>query len=244
MENLKIIIVEDEASIAESLKDIMEVLNHEVLAIAPSAEEAILALSTSSPDLILLDIQLKGSKMDGVDIAAIIKEKYDVPFIFTTAFADDETIERARNEGPFGYVVKPYGINDIKAAIEVAYSNYTLMKELNTNSPAAADSHNGQLYLKEDGRLVRVNEDDILVVEARGDYMLFKAINGSHTVYSTMKNVLQKLNPNKFLQVHRSFIVNLNHIEDIVEGTLVIGKKVIPISRAKRQELLNRINTI
>lgn len=243
MTGLKILIVEDEALIAESLREILEVLGHETTAVASTAEEALLALESATPDLILLDIQLKG-KMDGIQLAAIIRDRHRLPFVFTTAFADDETIYRAKAESPFGYLVKPYGINDIKAAIQMAMSSFQLVKELSTSNPGHTHTENGKLYLKVDKRLVKVNENDILYVEAKGDYMLFKTISGSHIVLSTMANVTAKLNDSLFMQVHRSFSVNLNHIDDIEESTLVIGKKVIPVSRGKRKELLSKINTL
>lgn len=243
MKALNILIVEDERMIAETLAEIIDLLQHNILGHAISGEQALAILKEQKPDLVLLDIQLKG-QMDGIDVAGVIRDKYKLPFIFTTAFADDETINRARAEGPFGYLVKPYGVNDIKAAIEVAMANYELMQELSDTNPAPAHHENGQIYLKEDKKLVKVREEDILYVEAKGDYMLFKTAKGSHIVLSTMSNVSQKLNPILFLQVHRSFLINLNHIMDIEDTTLVIDKKVIPISRAKRKELLSRIKTI
>lgn len=243
MEALRILVVEDDPMIAESLAEMLDLLGHEVQRVAESGEEAVMELMENEPDLILLDIQLKG-KMDGVEVARLVKEKYNVPFIFTTAYADNETINRAKAEGPFGYIVKPYGVKDIMAAIEVAISNYRLFKELSGNVPAAPMAVNDQLYLKVDHRLIKVNMNDILYVEAKGDYVLFKTDKESFIVYSTLKNVKLKLPEADFMQVHRSFIVNLKQIDDIEETNLSIAKKVVPVSRANRQELLNRINTL
>jgi DNA-binding LytR/AlgR family response regulator len=241
--NLKILVVEDEPSIAESLADILDLLGHTVLSVAESGEEAILQLCKEEPQLILLDIQLKG-KMDGVEVAKLIKDKYNIPFVFTTAFADSETIERAINEGPFGYVVKPYGIRDISAAIEVAMSNYRLMQEIQNDTAAAPMFANDHLYVKVGGVLTKLHQTAIDYVEAKGDYILIKTKEQNHIVHSTLKKVYEKLGQENFLQIHRSFLVNLNSISAIDESSLMINRKVIPVSRTYRSMLLERINTL
>lgn len=244
MESYKILIVEDDAHIAESLQDILECLDHEVVAIYDNGEEALEYLETIRPDLIMLDIQLKG-KMDGVTVADRIGRRHQIPFIFTTAFADEDTIRRARDRGPFGYIVKPYGMKDIYAGLEVAMNNYRLIQEMREEQARSSMvGQAGHIYLKVDTRLVKVNDDDILYVEAKGDYVLFKTTEKGLVVNSTMKKVEDKLNPNRFIRVHRSFIVNLNKIEDIEDATLVINSKVIPISRANRENLMSRITTL
>lgn len=244
MESLKILVVEDEELIADTLQEMLEMLGHQVLKVVGSGEDAVVQLCEEEPDLILLDIQLKG-KMDGIDVAKLIKQKYNIPFIFTTAFADEAIIERAKNEGPYGYVVKPYGIKDILAAIEVAMSNYRLFKDLSGNNEAGATLKVADaIYLKEEGRLVRVALEDILFVEAKGDYVLFKTKNKQYVIYSTLKKASANLPEEQFFQVHRSFIVNLGYVEDIEETSLSVPGKHIPVSRSARQKLLERLNTL
>lgn len=240
---LKILVVEDDPSIAESLSDILDLLGHEVLRVAESGEEAIMQLCEEEPQLILLDIQLKG-KMDGIEVAKLVKDKYNIPFVFTTAFADPVIIERATKEGPFGYIVKPYGIKDITAAIEVAMTNYRLLEELHRVNPAAPMLANDHLYIKVDGKLSKVHQNEIDYIEAKGDYILIRTKSENHIVYSTLKKVYEKLGSENFLQVHRSFIVNLNSISDIDESSLLINKKVIPVSRSHRPALMERINLL
>ncbi len=235
--------VEDDQLIAESLCDILECLEHQVVGTAASGEKALDLLKNTEADLILLDIQLNGG-MDGVALAEIIKKDYDLPFIFTTAFADPQTIEKARDMGPFGYIVKPYGIKDIHASLEVAMGTYRSMQELKQSQLQESYVRNNHLYVKMDSRLVKIKDDDILYIEAQGDYAVFKTEKKSYVVHTTMKNIEQKLDPEKFLKVHRSFIVNLDHIVDIEDTNLLIKEKVIPVSRGNRESLMNRIHTI
>ena len=239
----KVFIVEDEPMIAESLQDILECLEHEVVGIADNANTAMEQLRKNSCDIIMLDIQIKGDK-DGIALAELIGAEFDTPFIFTTAFADGETIQKARDKGPYGYIVKPYGINDINAAIEVAVGNYEMLKELKETRSEPSIIQNNQLYVKTDSRLVKINEEDILYVEAKGDYVVFKTEEKGHIVHSTMKNIESKLDSKKFLRVHRSYIINLNHIIDIEDSSVLILKKVIPVSRSHKEALMSRINLI
>ena len=243
MKKLKILIVEDDPNIAETLKDMLETLDHEVSAVCDNGPEALIFLRDNSPDLALLDIQLRGN-MSGIDIAGEIQQNYHVPFIFTTAYADSETIEKAKEKGPYGYIVKPYGMKDIYASIEMAMNNHKLMNELKVSKPETAEVRSNHLYLKVDTKLVKVSEEDILYVEAKGDYVLFKTSEKGYVVNATMKKVEEKLDAAKFLKVHRSFIINLDKIVDIESTTLVIKDKVIPISRSRREDLMERLNTL
>lgn len=243
MDKRNILIVEDDPMIAESLQDILECLEHSVGHVADNAESALQFLSEARPDLIMLDIQLKGG-MDGIALADLIKEKYNIPFIFTTAFADKESISRASDMGPFGYVVKPYGMEDIHAALEVALRNFNVLQQLKQSQTFYSTIKENHLYIKSDSRLIKVEDDKIQYVEARGDYVVFKTKTESYIVHSTLKNVESKLDSSKFLKVHRSFVINLDKIIDIEDSTVVIDQKVIPVSRAHRSDLMSRINLI
>jgi DNA-binding LytR/AlgR family response regulator len=243
MDKLKILVVEDEPMIAESLSEMLELLDHEVLSVAESGEEAVMQLMQQEPDLLLLDIQLRG-KMDGVELARLIRQKYNIPFIFTTAYADEETITRAKAEGPYGYIVKPYGVKDIMAGIEVAMSNYRLFNEIKGKDPVAPMVLNDHLYLKVDQRLVKIKRGEICYAEAKGDYVLIKTLKESFVIYSTLKKVADKLSEDQFMQVHRSFVVNLEQIDEVEETSINIQKKAIPVSRANRSLLLSRLNTL
>lgn len=242
MDRLRILIVEDEQLIAESLSEILECLNHEVVGVASSADKALELVESESPDIVLLDIQIDGDK-DGVYVADLINEVYNIPYIFTTAFADPQTLQRAKEKCPYGYIVKPYGIKDIHAALEIALTTYSRIKSLNAASEVAYAGDNS-IFLKVDGRLVKVKEEDILWIEAKGDYAVFKTAENSYIVHSTMKNIEAKLNQRLFIKVHRSFIINLNKIIDIEDSNLLIKEKIIPISRANKESLMTRINLI
>lgn len=235
-------IVEDDPQIAETLSDIIEILDHKVVRVVDNYDDAVSQFEGQDIDLALLDIQLKGAK-SGIDIAEKIKADFKVPFIFTTAFADKETIKKASEHSPYGYIVKPYGMKEINAGIEIAIQNHQAFSQQNDDSEQGV-FNSESLFIKANSRIVRVNIDDILFIEAKGDYALFKTIEKGYIVHSTFKNIESKLNSNQFVKVHRSYIVNIEKIVDIEENNLLIDKQVIPISRSQKPILLSKLNSI
>lgn len=244
MRELNILIVEDDPLISESLKDVLKMLNHKVIGIADNADTAIELCNGTVPDLALLDIQIAGD-IDGVDLAEILRDQFDIPFIFTTAYADNATILRARDKGPFGYLVKPYGIKEVNAAIQIAKASFDRLKTAEKAAVANMSKIvDNSIFLKVDSKLIKVKIEDILFVEAKGDYALFKTKNKGYIVHTTIKHVQDRLEPFNFQKVHRSFVVNIAKIEDIEESNLLIEDKVIPISRANKDALIARLNLL
>ena len=243
MSKLKVLIVEDDLMISESLKDILRILNHKVVGVADNADEAIELCNKDLPDLALLDIQISGD-IDGVDLAEIIRDQFDIPFIFTTAYADNETVLRARDKGPFGYLVKPYGVKEVNAAIQIAKASFDRLKTAEKAAINLSKIVDNSIFLKVDSKLIKVKIEDILYVEAKGDYVLFKTKSKSYIVQTSMKHVEKKLSPFWFQKIHRSFIINLSKIVDIEDSNLLIEGQIIPISRTNKENLINRLNLL
>lgn len=243
MSKLKILVVEDDLLISESLKDILRILKHEVIGLADNADDAIELCNSNLPELALLDIQISGD-IDGVELAEIIRDQFDIPFIFTTAYADNETVLRARDKGPFGYLVKPYGVKEVNAAIQIAKASFDRLKTAEKAAVNMSKIIDNSLFLKVDSKLIKVKIEDILFIEAKGDYALFKTKNKGYIVHTTIKRVEERLADFNFQKVHRSFIVNIAKIIDIEESNLLIEDKVIPISRANKEALINRLNLL
>ena len=119
MTKTNIIVVEDEFIIQKKLKITLEGMGYQVIAMASEAEEAIRIAEGHKPGLILMDIKLRG-KMDGIEAANIIKERFNIPVIFTTAYLDEERVGRAKLTHPYGYLIKPIQERDLKVSIEMA----------------------------------------------------------------------------------------------------------------------------
>lgn len=119
MKKAKILIVEDEAIIAMELESQLGGLGYEVTSVVNTGEKAIAKTEADKPDLILMDIRIQGDK-DGIETAEVIRNKFGIPIVFSTAYLDQERIERAKITMPFGYVLKPIQERDLKVTLEMA----------------------------------------------------------------------------------------------------------------------------
>jgi DNA-binding NarL/FixJ family response regulator len=127
----KIIIIEDEALIAIEIESTLEMLGFQVVGHSMNGDEALDLFNSTPADLVLLDINIKGS-LNGIDLAKILKEKYNTPFVFLTSHTDPLTLGNAKKVMPYGYIVKPFNENDLKVNIELALYKYE--SEIKTNS--------------------------------------------------------------------------------------------------------------
>jgi PAS domain S-box-containing protein len=125
----KVLIVEDEAIVAHDIEKRLRKAGYEVPAIAASGEQALQRIEQTSPDLVLMDINLQGPS-DGIQVAAEVRNRYQLPVIFLTAYADKATLDRAKATEPFGYLAKPIGHVNLANTIEVALYNHRVEQEL------------------------------------------------------------------------------------------------------------------
>ncbi len=127
MDKIRILVVEDESIVAKDIQQTLIRLGYDVPATASSAQNAYARLEELDPDLVFLDIKLKGD-LDGIHIAEHIKQKYDIPVIFLTSFVDKNTLDRAKITEPYGYLVKPFNESDLQTTVEMAL--YKFKKDL------------------------------------------------------------------------------------------------------------------
>lgn len=124
-ESVNILIVEDELIVAEDLKRTLESLQYHVSGIISSGEQVLQSIDKLDPNLIMMDIRLS-KEMDGIEAAELVKENYNIPIIFLTAHAEDDTLERAKKTSPYGYIIKPFNTRELHSVIEMAvYKNMT-----------------------------------------------------------------------------------------------------------------------
>ena len=132
----KILVVDDEAIITMQLEERLAAMGYTVVGMAASGEDAIEKARRLAPDLVLMDIVMPG-KQNGIEAAKTIAGDLDIPVVFVTSYADDAIIEKAKQVGPYGYIVKPFNELEIKAAIEVALFRKTAEKEFQKSARAA-----------------------------------------------------------------------------------------------------------
>ena len=129
MSKNQILIVEDDGIVAEGIKTSLEELGYAVTGIAASGKNALEIAEEKSPDLVLMDIVLKG-EMDGIETADQIQSRFNIPVIYLTSYTEDTFLERAKTTEPFGYIVKPFADRELKIAIEMALYKHKMEKAL------------------------------------------------------------------------------------------------------------------
>jgi CheY-like chemotaxis protein len=126
MSGAKILVVEDENIVALEIKKRLQHLGYTVAGVAATGEDAVRKAEGILPDLVLMDIMLKG-EIDGIDAASEIRRRLNIPVIYLTAYSDGETLERAKLTEPYGYILKPFEEDDLRTTIEIALYRHKMM---------------------------------------------------------------------------------------------------------------------
>ena len=197
-----------------------------------------------------MDIMLKG-EMNGIETAEVMKNELGIPVIFLTAYADDSTLSKAKVTEPYGYIIKPFKEVDLHTTIEMALYKHDKNKEVEKErdllySIVENKDSKDFIFVKSNSRLVKLNTKDLYFVEALKDYVVINTLDSRYTIHSTMKDIEKKLPGDKFIRVHRSYIVRLDKIASIEYPNLHLenDKRIIPIGGSYRDDLVNRINLV
>jgi PAS domain S-box-containing protein len=150
----QILVVEDESIVARSIANELQSMGYGVPAVASSGEEALRKAEESYPDLVLMDMVLKGD-MDGVATTERLQERFDIPVVYLTAYSDERSIQRAKMTQPYGYLIKPYEERELRTTIEVALYRHRLER-------MAKDMHRWR------AAILRSLGDGVLVTDAKG----------------------------------------------------------------------------
>ncbi|MGB0177365.1 MAG: LytR/AlgR family response regulator transcription factor [Owenweeksia sp.] len=236
----QILIVEDEALIAQDIAFTLKNAGYSVSGIAHTANDAIGLLKKSPPALALLDIQIKGS-IDGLMLANIINKEFHIPFIFLTSYTDDKTLDRVKELKASGFIVKPFDPKELCTNIELAVERYKSEKGENTDWGTPETNY---FFVKREGSLIKLSVDDILYAQAFDNYCNVITRNDKFLITHTLKSVEEKLEKHNFFRIHRSFLVNLPAIEMITEDHVMINELSIPIGRSAKPELMQRISLL
>jgi DNA-binding LytR/AlgR family response regulator len=232
---MRCLIVDDNKMARMAMKQLVsQVKTLELVAECPDAMEAYNHLSSKDIDLLLLDIEMPG--MTGLELTK--KLGYKSPLIIFTTAKTDYAVE-AFELNVVDYLVKPVLPARFLQAIEKA-------REAAESPRAEVKVSPGQdfVFVKDNGILKKINVDDMLYLEAMGDYVKVYTGQRFHVLHATLKSIEEKLPPAKFVRVHRSYIVSLNKIDFIQDGAITIGKASVPIADTYRPGLNKRLNML
>lgn len=243
MAKIKILAVEDDSFYAEALRRILEGLPYELIGVASEAPEALRMLKATHPDVLLMDIDL-GGEISGIELVKKMNEVKDVPVFYVTSFKDKAKIGDAMETQPDGYISKPYDAAQLQAAIELAvFRKQKEAKCLKTAQIQASPLK--AVFVKEGGSLVKLLLKDISLVEAYDKYCYLYTRKKKHLLNTRFKRFTQQLPPDFFLQVHRSYLVNLKAIDKISprQNSLEVAGKQVPVSKSFKAALYAHLTT-
>ncbi len=240
---MKCIIVDDDTMSRLVIEKMLQ--EHPSVTLVESLDNAVDALKyiyQHEVDLIFLDIHMPA--FTGMDFIQTLKNP---PYIIMTSSDSNFAIKAFEYDFIIDYIQKPITSDRLSKAINKLHKMATTITH---DKAGIIDDIYGEpttteeLFVNIDRRLVKIEMDKILLIEAKGDYIKIITLEKNYTVHTTLKKIEQKLPVHIFLRVHRSFIINLTKIVDIEDNSILIEKNVVPVSRSKRPVLMERLNLL
>ena len=239
----RILIVEDDMIIASNISLQLSKLGYEVTGIESRGEEAINHAKENRPDIILMDINLRG-KIDGIETATAIQIEHDIPLIYLTANTDEVSFQKAKETHPYAFISKPFNKINLERTIALVVEKIKEAKEGLSDNASLIESLDDRIFIRNQNKLVKIMLNDILYIEAERNYCKIFTIDQILTVVSPIGTLCENIANKDMVRVHRSFLVNIKHLDAVADNFLEIQRKVIPISKSFREELFKRIHKV
>lgn len=254
-EAIKVMIVEDESIVAMDLSAGLEHDGYTITGIADNYTDALDLYTQQPADILLMDIHIQGDK-DGVETAAALMKIKQVPLIYLTAFTDAATVERVKHTNPAAFLTKPYNIENVRIAIDLAIHNFAEAKPatsagkllpLHATGDRKADKEQllqlkEYIFIKQNYRFVKFKLSEILFAEADNNYVNIHTTAQKFALRLSLADLLDRLQLPRLVRVHRSYAVNLDAISSFDDQLITIGLHEIPIGRNHRQDFMERFN--
>ncbi len=244
---IKILVVEDEMIIAAKISMQLTSLGYEVTGILPRGEDAIQHVKENKPDIILLDINLKG-KLDGIETALQIQQFAQIPIIYLTANSDEATFNRAKPTKPYAFISKPFKQLDLQRAIELTISRMAENATGINNESTAGEEQpfilSDRIFVRYKEKMIKIMLADILYMEADRNYSRIFTSSREYVLSIPLKSIEEKMSMQLFMRIHRSYLINITHVDEVAENHVIIAKKSVPIGTGMREQLMHRIKTL
>ncbi|MEM9338136.1 MAG: LytTR family transcriptional regulator DNA-binding domain-containing protein [Bacteroidota bacterium] len=253
MEPLKLLVVEDDTIIGADIASQLTSQGYHVLGIMSKGEDVISYVSANScPDLVLMDVRLKGQLADGIEVAHQLNLEYNIPIVYLTANIDDSTYNRAKMTNPYAFIAKPFSQLELSRTIELVSNKIVEQKNKHQTKEDESTSDVGNdcyllkdcIFIKEKEKLIKIKLSDIVYLEADRNYSRFFTTSHTYVFSMPLKALEKRINAKQFVRTHRSFVVNLDHLEEVLEDFVVLAGKNVPLSKAFRSEVLRSIKLV
>lgn len=242
-EKTRLLIVEDDMIIAANISLQLCNLGYEVTGIESRGEEAVHHALENKPDIILMDINLKG-KITGIETAKEIQKFLDIPIIYLTANVDDATFSKARETHPFAFISKPFNKLDLERTIALVEEKIIEGQKELLSTENIVEFYEDRIFIRNNNKLVKVILNEIYYIEAERNYCKIYLKDQHYLIVSPLNKLCEKLDQRNFIRVHRSFVVNFGKLDAVAESHLEIDSKLIPIGKQYRDELHRMMNKV
>jgi len=235
---IKVLIVEDESLIAQEIAECLEENEFEITEIVSTSGMAMRSIKERKPDVILMDISIKGEE-DGISLSRRILQEENFPIVFLTSHTETKIFKEASVLKPSAFLLKPFNEQELPIAIELAFSNHN--KEVITKQrPVLKDS----IFVKNGKKFQKIKLEDILFIEAEGSYSRIKTRTNEFMISFNLSQFHEEIDNDLFCRVHRSFIVNLTNIDSFDLTNITISGRSIPISKQFHEKLVRSVKKL
>ena len=227
----KIVIVEDEPDLANNIAELIEHFGYSVSGIFEDSESCLNFLAKNDADLVILDILIQGDS-NGIDLGRKIKAEYNIPIVFCTAYTNDSMLQEVKTINAQGYIVKPFTRDVLKTNIFLA---------INDNKYPAEESRpmikKDTFHIRDKGYVIPVEIKNIIIAEADGLYTKIITSQKDYLIRAILKNIEAQLPKNKFLRVHKSYLVNIDYIASFNSKAIKVNNTIVPLRRGYYKSL-------
>ncbi|WP_194775256.1 response regulator [Pararhodonellum marinum] len=242
-DKISILIVEDDMIIAANISLQLSNLGYDVTGIESRGEDAINHAKENHPDIILMDINLKG-KIDGIETAKSIQKFFDIPLIYLTANTDEASFQKAKETHPYAFISKPFNKLNLERTIALVVDKIKEENKNPKNSISVVETLEDRIFIRNQNKLIKVMLDEILYIEAERNYCNIITTNQNFMIVSPLTSFCEKMVSKDFLRVHRSFVVNIKKLDAVGDAHLEIKRKVIPVSKLYRENLMMALRKV
>ncbi len=236
MTKTRVLIVEDEQLVALSIQAKLERIGHEPCGIVCDYQSTIQAVDREKPDVILMDIELHSS-LDGIDISKKLIDRYNIPIIFISSIRDAEKAKKAIRTSSTGYLTKPIDEFQLSMSIEVSLEHHQKFSKFSKNGL-------NHLFVRDDHGQTKILYSDIFWIEADRSYCYIYTKGKKYTLSLSLGAVSKKLTHLKFLRIHKSYLVNQEHIENFERGKVIVNSNALPIGRIYAKKVKESLNIL
>jgi len=239
MSKFKILIVEDDPGSMLTLESAIYDLGYSEILTADNSESAFALISQEKPDLLLLDIEIKGN-LSGIEVAKKVKH-LNIPVIFITGMNDPKTHQEAKAIGPHAYLLKPFNILTLETAIDNVAKPENEMSN-DEDETLIRDS----FFVKNGTMLQKVKYNEIRWIQSEGNYCTLFTETRKHAIRISLSRLIKRLPKDTFVRVHKSYMVQAILITriDAFNGEVYIDDQCLPLGRTYKDDLLDQLNRI